>query len=116
MSRSVPVIVLNLIEEWARDSIRNRPDKGWTGEEILVKVKKLKEKSGWGEFMAEKKGKVRPQETEERHPDDPTEAEIYEQAAKLRELRDIEDEHWARKTTGIRTYRKAGDFEYEKLG
>lgn len=114
MKRDVPQIVLDLIEDWARDSIRKRPDRGWTGDDIIQKIKLFKKKSGWEEFMKNQAGARRKKDGQKREPGDPTPKQILEMARKLREARAQSDD-FAAKRPAIREYRQLGDGSFEHV-
>jgi hypothetical protein len=115
MSRQVPQIILDLLEDWARDSIRKRPDKGWTGLEIITKIKGLKERHGWAEFMREQTRERRKKETKGRSKGDPTPKQILQMAQKLREARLVPDDEITRKLPAIREYRETSEGEFERV-
>ena len=84
---TTPERVLKMIEEWARESYRNRPDKAWTSSEILEKVLAAKEKCDWELWRCETKKLSRTRETTDRHPSDPTPEQILEMCTELRAKR-----------------------------
>jgi hypothetical protein len=84
---TTPERVLKMIEEWARESNRKRPDRLWTTSEILEKILSAKEKCDWELWRCETKKLSRTRETEDRHPNDPTPEQILEMCKEIRARR-----------------------------
>lgn len=84
---TTPERVLKLIEEWARETNRKRPEKAWTSSEIIQKILDAKEKCDWELWRCETKKLSRVRETEDRHPNDPTPEEILELCKEIRAKR-----------------------------
>ena len=82
-----PERVLKMVDEWARESHRNRPDRLWTASEIIEKIIACKEKCDWDLWRCETKKMSRVKETEDRHPSDPTPEQIAELCKEIRARR-----------------------------
>lgn len=97
---TVPERVLKMVEEWARESNRKRPDKSWTPAEIIEKIISAKEKCDWELWRCETKKLSRTRETEDRHPNDPTPEQILEMCKEIRARR-TEKQNEASASSGI---------------
>ena len=84
---NTPERVLKLVEEWARETHRKRPDKLWTASEVIEKIIAAKEKCDWELWRCETKKLSRVRETEDRHPNDPTPEQILELCKEIRARR-----------------------------
>jgi len=84
---TVPERVLKMIEEWARESNRKRPEKTWTSSEILEKIIAAKDKCDWELWRCETKKLSRTVDADDRHPSDPTPEQILELCKEIRARR-----------------------------
>jgi len=101
---TTPERVLKLVEEWARETNRKRPEKTWTSAEIIEKIIAAKEKCDWELWRCETKKLSRVRETEDRHPSDPTPEQILELCREIREKRTVQQNAESSDRAGIRQF------------
>jgi hypothetical protein len=106
MIMDIPEKVLKMVDEWARESNRNRPERLWSAAEIIEKIISCKEKCDWELWRCKTKKLSRIKETEDRHPNDPTPEQIAELCKEIRarrsEKQNLESVNKAR--NGIREF------------